>query len=603
MDIDPEKSDRAAASSKMPKLLKLGHNMTSGGQIPSNIHVIERPQDKGSEQFNFDNAIARSRCSSPCVKSTENFIIQNKALGTLKNQSSAFVSKRTTPESSPRQKYLTPASQSMGKISLSKGSSYSLGKKDANNILRNTNNFILIMRHGHAHGKLRERKQEVPLLRVSSLENKKTSFVINPKLGSTKGGRSMNPQRVASPINVKSLDKCGDRTPTQSNAGRSAKTKKRKASSKSRSIYTPSPQKDRSGNGADEPRQRPLSVKKLFSIVNDQKSTPEEFQESPSAGNSKTNETRKVRLIMSPVHFDEKGILNPRLGEPAGFVPDNAEATPAGSITLKSVRGSSNDGVADNGLRFVSQSPISSVSELFRTANVSSTRACSPFQIVKNVNFDGRNISSEGGHGGSAAGTNRLTGASSKNTGDNSNSFLTVKEINRMVNSPAPNAKGTRAKSNPSAKRNSNKTKKKENKRASAKQSKKKTAKSRGLKKETPTKTMGKKASTATKKKRSKATPKRQTPKQKSEMPTPGQFVDDLLLGDAQHDMEWRNDGDNIDTSFSNIFDGFGVSPEKAIHGSPGGAREFNNKLRLEFDDFDFEPFDNLNEVVFNDLV
>ena len=82
-----------------------------------------------------------------------------------------------------------------------------------------------------------------------------------------------------------------------------------------------------------------------------------------------------------------------------------------------------------------------------------------------------------------------------------------------------------------------------------------------------------------------------------------------MLLGGAQHDIEWRNDGDDIDTSFSNIFDGFGVSPEKEMHGSPGGTREFNNKLRLEFDeisgydDFDFEPFDNLNDVVFNDLV
>ena len=231
------------------------------------------------------------------------------------------------------------------------------------------------MRQRQAEDQNGERKQDVPLLRVSSLENKKTSFVINPRatskatLGSVNGVGSMNPQRVASPINVKSLDKSGERTPTQSNAGRSARTKKRKASSKSRSIYTPSPQKDPSGNGAGEPRQRPLSVKKLFSIVGDHNSgkvSKSSLSTSNSrSGDSKSNETRKVRLIMSPVHFDEKGILNPRLGEPASAVSNNGETSPASSVTLETVRGSANGGVADNGLRFVSQSPISSVSELF----------------------------------------------------------------------------------------------------------------------------------------------------------------------------------------------------------------------------------------------
>ena len=223
MDIVPNETDSAASSasnSKMPKLLKLGHSLSSGDHIPSNIHVIERPQDNGTE-----------KCSSPCVKSTENFIIQNKTLGALKKQSSAFVSTSTTPESSPRQKYLMPAFQSMGKISLGKGSSYGSSAKDANNILSSTDKFILLMRQKQAEDQNGERKQDVPLLRVSSLENKKTSFVINPRatskatLGSVNGVGSMNPQRVASPINVKSLDKSGERTPTQSNAGRSASTK------------------------------------------------------------------------------------------------------------------------------------------------------------------------------------------------------------------------------------------------------------------------------------------------------------------------------------------------------------------------------------------
>merc|ERR1712205_105858 len=84
-------------------------------------------------------------------------------------------------------------------------------------------------------------------------------------------------------------------------------------------------------------------------------------------------------------------------------VKDNASVVSDTSSVCSSVlritagnnsNGSENNG--DGGLRLVSQSPISSVSELFRTTNVSNTRACSPFQIVKNVRFASTNSSGAG---------------------------------------------------------------------------------------------------------------------------------------------------------------------------------------------------------------
>ena len=71
--------------------------------------------------------------------------------------------------------------------------------------------------------------------------------------------------------------------------------------------------------------------------------------------------------------------------------------------------------MADNGLRYVSQSPIS-VSAAFPDGKRIVHAGVFALEIVKNVNFDGRNMNTKVQNGGHATGTKKSKlGVSSKN--------------------------------------------------------------------------------------------------------------------------------------------------------------------------------------------
>ena len=726
-------------NNNIPSLLKIdfngitnvtGDNMTSINAImPSNIRITQRSNNNNNN--NVLSKIIQDNKDSITAKSTTTFIIQNKKLELLKQQdasSSAFESTTITPtpESKPKRKDNTPDSEIVRKTTFGKALTYTT-TKDPHNVIKHTNHFIgmqkLMPQLKRETTKIMKTDKTTSLLRITSLKNNKTSFVIDPSNMRSKNDHNDNNSNnhgydsedhndafrrnnLASPINV---------PPPPSSSATSSNTRKRKAAVKSRSIYHPSPERNSNRNGISR-RRRPVVGKNLFDLVNgidnnnikinkndedtvggksSQKNTFETNNNNNNNNNADSNSTdynniriknesiRKVRLIMSPVHFDEKGVhfdekgmFNPRLSNQYATigsssssnmmatsptsnksnnsnsnVKDNVSVVSDTSSVCSSVlritagnnsNGSENDG--DGGLRLVSQSPISSVSELFRTTNVSNTRACSPFQIVKNVRFGSTNSSGAGDSIDNRKNlqknsndktndtlvkntfsstsvvprnANNNSNRNSDNNDSNSNSFLTVKEINKMINSPKQpsisddnNIVKDKSRNNKGKKQNvKGLTKRKANKKSGSSTPKKNTRnKGSSPKKQSPKK----KKTTTTKKTRRKSKIALNVDDSNNKM-----AIDDVdqqqQFKEEQEAIDWDNNEDTVDTSFSNYFHGFGGSPEYDYHSPSRVAlrtvRQGNHAANLEldgandYDHFDFEPFDNVNDYVFNDLL
>jgi hypothetical protein len=706
----------------IPRLLKIDYNgvtNVNGNDVTSNsktlmshnIHIIQRSNG------NKPMTIISNEDDSITAKATTSFIIQNRKLALLKQQEdSAFESILITPESKPKRKDNGSNPEIVRKTTFGKALTYTT-TKDAHNVINNTNNFIgmqKLMPHPktkddgcNIESKKQSQHQTSSLLRISSLKNNVTSFIINPNNNQNVHGGRFGRNNLASPINVPPPDAAS----TTAARRTSNPSKKRKAVVTSRSIYKPSPERNTSSKAPLRPRQ-PSTAKNLFDLVsgsdvfssnsgnsnasNHNNMDIEVTTRSNSISNSnndmevgatsnnvhsisvvnasdnnKHESTRKVRLIMSPVHFDEKGMFNPKLddryatiGSVSSFKnsisnnnTDSITNTDKMSIisedsNVSSINFSNNknlrikaanhdiENVSDDGLRFVSQSPISSVSELFRSTNVSNTRSCSPFQIVKNVRFGGSSTTnqitdtSNGSYnnddkknGKSKSSDDKcMSSNSTSNTGrntvvlsNNDNSFLTVKEINKMINSPTQirtivkadhNIKKTRGgKKNATIKNRSTKQK------------------NTAVKKDTRNKALTiykangseHKASHKTNNNNNGTIPNVATKSGSIDTVTNQGFHNENVYSvglveavENRHEsLEWSSN-DMIDTSFSNIFDGFGGSPERDYH-SPSRALSRTvrqgNTATLDLDDdlddcdhFDFEPFENVDDYVFNDF-
>ena len=727
-------------NNNIPSLLKIdfngitnvtGDNMTSINAImPSNIRITQRSNNNNNN--NVLSKIIQDNKDSITAKSTTTFIIQNKKLELLKQQdasSSAFESTTITPtpESKPKRKDNTPDSEIVRKTTFGKALTYTT-TKDPHNVIKHTNHFIgmqkLMPQLKRETTKIMKTDKTTSLLRITSLKNNKTSFVIDPSNMRSKNDHNDNNSNnhgydsedhndafrrnnLASPINV---------PPPPSSSATSSNTRKRKAAVKSRSIYHPSPERNSNGNGISR-RRRPVVGKNLFDLVNgidnnnikinkndedtvggksSQKNTFETNNNNNNNNNADSNSTdynniriknesiRKVRIIMSPVHFDEKGVhfdekgmFNPRLSNQYATIGSSSSSNMMATSPTSNKSNNSNSNVKDNvsvvsdtssvcssvlritagnnsngsenngdcGLRLVSQSPISSVSELFRTTNVSNTRACSPFQIVKNVRFGSTNSS---GAGDSTDNRKNLQKNSNDKTNDNlvkntfsstsvvprnannnsnrnsdnnndsnNNSFLTVKEINKMINSPKQpsisddnNIVKDKSRNDKGKKQNvKGLTKRKANKKSGSSTPKKNTRnKGSSPKKQSPKK----KKTTTRKKTRRKSKIALNVDDSNNKM-----AIDDVdqqqQFKEEQEAIDWDNNEDTVDTSFSNYFHGFGGSPEYDYHSPSRVAlrtvRQGNHAANLEldgandYDHFDFEPFDNVNDYVFNDLL
>ena len=726
-------------NNNIPSLLKIdfngitnvtGDNMTSINAImPSNIRITQRSNNNNNN--NVLSKIIQDNKDSITAKSTTTFIIQNKKLELLKQQdasSSAFESTTITPtpESKPKRKDNTPDSEIVRKTTFGKALTYTT-TKDPHNVIKHTNHFIgmqkLMPQLKRETTKIMKTDKTTSLLRITSLKNNKTSFVIDPSNMRSKNDHNDNNSNnhgydsedhndafrrnnLASPINV---------PPPPSSSATSSNTRKRKAAVKSRSIYHPSPERNSNGNGISR-RRRPVVGKNLFDLVNgidnnnikinkndedtvggksSQKNTFETNNNNNNNNNADSNSTdynniriknesiRKVRLIMSPVHFDEKGVhfdekgmFNPRLSNQYATIGSSSSSNMMATSPTSNKSNNSNSNVKDNvsvvsdtssvcssvlritagnnsngsenngdcGLRLVSQSPISSVSELFRTTNVSNTRACSPFQIVKNVRFGSTNSSGAGDSTDNRKNlqknsndktndnlvkntfsstsvvprnANNNSNRNSDNNDSNSNSFLTVKEINKMINSPKQpsisddnNIVKDKSRNDKGKKQNvKGLTKRKANKKSGSSTPKKNTRnKGSSPKKQSPKK----KKTTTRKKTRRKSKIALNVDDSNDKM-----AIDDVdqqqQFKEEQEAIDWDNNEDTVDTSFSNYFHGFGGSPEYDYHSPSRVAlrtvRQGNHAANLEldgandYDHFDFEPFDNVNDYVFNDLL
>ena len=201
----------------IPRLLKIdyngvtnvnGNDVTSNSKtvMPHNIHIIQRSNE------NRPMTIISNKDDSITAKATTSFIIQNRKLALLKQQeASAFESILITPESKPKRKDSGLNPEIVRKTTFGKALTYTT-TKDVHNVINNTNNFIGMQKlRPHLktkaddctiESKKQPQHQTSSLLRISSLNNNVTSFIINPKNDKNAHGGGFGRSNLASPINV-----------------------------------------------------------------------------------------------------------------------------------------------------------------------------------------------------------------------------------------------------------------------------------------------------------------------------------------------------------------------------------------------------------------